>query len=35
MCDDAMQAVFKVPRVDMFQMNKLVGKHLYPVEEEE
>ncbi|CAJ2500813.1 Uu.00g036660.m01.CDS01 [Anthostomella pinea] len=34
-CDDAMQAVFKIARVDMFQMNKLVGDHLYPVEEEQ
>ncbi|KAI0391108.1 DEK C terminal domain-containing protein, partial [Xylariaceae sp. FL0594] len=33
LCDDMMQAVFKVNRVDMFQMNKLVGHHLYPVEE--
>lgn len=33
-CDDMMQAVFKQARVDMFQMNKLVGSHLYPVEEE-
>ncbi|KAI6093429.1 SWIB-domain-containing protein [Hypoxylon rubiginosum] len=33
-CDDMMQAVFKQTRVDMFQMNKLVGNHLYPVDEE-
>ncbi|KAI1361449.1 DEK C terminal domain-containing protein [Xylaria arbuscula] len=33
LCDDKMQAVFKVAKVDMFQMNKLVGNHLYPVEE--
>lgn len=33
LCDDRMQAVFKVNKVDMFQMNKLVGNHLYPVEE--
>ncbi|KAI0964840.1 DEK C terminal domain-containing protein [Xylaria arbuscula] len=33
LCDDRMQAVFKVTKVDMFQMNKLVGNHLYPVEE--
>lgn len=30
-----MQAVFKQARVDMFQMNKLIGNHLYPVDEEE
>lgn len=34
-CDDAMQAVFKQAKVDMFQMNKLIGNHLYPVEEEQ
>ncbi|KAI1329239.1 DEK C terminal domain-containing protein [Xylariaceae sp. FL0255] len=32
-CDDRMYAVFKVAKVDMFQMNKLIGNHLYPVEE--
>ncbi|KAJ8127409.1 hypothetical protein O1611_g6227 [Lasiodiplodia mahajangana] len=32
-CDERMQAVFKLAKVDMFQMNKLVGNHLYPVEE--
>lgn len=34
LCDERMQAVFKQARVDMFQMNKLVGNHLYPVDEE-
>ncbi|KAI0482699.1 hypothetical protein GGR56DRAFT_670550 [Xylariaceae sp. FL0804] len=34
-CDDTMYAVFKVAKVDMFQMNKLIGNHLYPVEEEQ
>ncbi|KAI0891052.1 hypothetical protein F4806DRAFT_489650 [Annulohypoxylon nitens] len=29
-CDERMQAVFKQAKVDMFQMNKLVGNHLYP-----
>ncbi|KAI3322134.1 DEK C terminal domain-containing protein [Xylariaceae sp. AK1471] len=33
LCDERMQAVFKLTKVDMFQMNKLVGNHLYPVEE--
>ena len=33
-CDEKMHAVFKQAKVDMFQMNKLVGNHLYPVEEE-
>lgn len=32
-CDDKMYAVFKQARMDMFQMNKLVGNHLYPVDE--
>lgn len=35
LCDDAMQAVFKLSKVDMFQMNKLIGSHLYPVEEQQ
>lgn len=33
-CDEKMRAVFKHEKVDMFQMNKLVGSHLYPVDEE-
>ncbi|KAK3940903.1 upstream activation factor subunit spp27 [Diplogelasinospora grovesii] len=33
LCDDQMQAVFKQSRVDMFQMNKLLGNHLYPLDE--
>ena len=32
-CDDKMQAVFERSRVDMFQMNKLLGNQLYPIEE--
>ncbi|KAK6838119.1 hypothetical protein PG987_006400 [Apiospora arundinis] len=34
LCDEKMYAVFKQAKVDMFQMNKLVGNHLYPVEDE-
>ncbi|KAK7937236.1 Upstream activation factor subunit spp27 [Apiospora aurea] len=34
LCDEKMYAIFKQAKVDMFQMNKLVGNHLYPVEEE-
>ncbi|KAK0625423.1 hypothetical protein B0T17DRAFT_617516 [Bombardia bombarda] len=34
LCDEKMQAIFKQTRVDMFQMNKLLGHQLYPVEEE-
>lgn len=33
-CDDKLQAVFKQTRVDMFQMNKLLGNQLYPIEDE-
>ncbi|KAK0648903.1 hypothetical protein B0T16DRAFT_122801 [Cercophora newfieldiana] len=33
-CDEKLQAVFKQGRVDMFQMNKLLGHQLYPIEEE-
>jgi len=33
-CDEKMTAVFKQAKVDMFQMNKHIGNHLYPVEEE-
>jgi len=29
-----MEAIFKMDKVDMFQMNKLIGNHLYPVETE-
>ncbi|SPN96585.1 probable UAF30 - subunit of RNA polymerase I transcription factor [Cephalotrichum gorgonifer] len=34
LCDEKMAAVFKQTKVDMFQMNKIIGSHLYPVEEE-
>ncbi|KAH8904915.1 SWIB-domain-containing protein [Coniochaeta sp. PMI_546] len=34
LCDDKMAAIFKVDKVDMFQMNKLIGNHLYPIEAE-
>lgn len=33
-CDEKMQAVFKTGKVDMFQMNKLLGHQLYPIDEE-
>lgn len=32
-CDDKMQAVFKQAKMDMFQMNKLLGNQLYPIDE--
>ncbi|OIW22550.1 SWIB-domain-containing protein [Coniochaeta ligniaria NRRL 30616] len=34
LCDEKMGAIFKLDKVDMFQMNKLIGNHLYPVEAE-
>ena len=33
-CDDKMQAVFKQSSINMFQMNKFLGNHLYPIDEE-
>jgi len=32
-CDEKMQLVFKQDKVHMFTMNKLLGKHLYPIDE--
>ncbi|KAJ2900150.1 Upstream activation factor subunit spp27 [Zalerion maritima] len=32
-CDDKMTAVFKTNRVHMFSMNKMLGAHLYPLDE--
>jgi upstream activation factor subunit UAF30 len=32
-CDDAMRAVFKQDRVNMFNMNKLLSTNLYAVDE--
>lgn len=34
MCDDKLNAIFKTGRISMFQMNKHIGGHLYPVEDE-
>lgn len=33
-CDEKMNAVFKQAKINMFQMNKFIGVHLYPVEAE-
>ena len=33
-CDEKLQSVFKQDKVHMFTMNKLLGKHLYDIEEE-
>lgn len=35
LCDDKLQAVFKQSSINMFQMNKLLGNQLYPIEAEE
>lgn len=32
-CDDQMRAVFKVDRVHMFTMNKILNQNLYAVDE--
>jgi chromatin remodeling complex protein RSC6 len=32
-CDEKMQLVFKLDKVHMFTMNKILGKQLYPIEE--
>lgn len=33
LCDEKLQLVFKVDKVHMFTMNKIIGNQLYPVEE--
>jgi upstream activation factor subunit UAF30 len=33
LCDEKLQAVFKQDKIDMFSMNKLLGKELYPIDE--
>jgi upstream activation factor subunit UAF30 len=33
-CDEKLQSVFKTDKVHMFTMNKLLGKQLYPIEDE-
>ncbi|KAJ7294780.1 hypothetical protein O6H91_Y232900 [Diphasiastrum complanatum] len=32
-CDDALRALFGTDRTDMFKMNKLLSKHLWPIED--
>ncbi len=34
-CDEKLQSVFKTDKVHMFTMNKLLGKQLYPIEDEQ
>jgi upstream activation factor subunit UAF30 len=33
-CDEKLQAIFKTTKVNMFKMNKALGNHLVPPEEE-
>ncbi len=33
LCDDKLHAVFKQDKINMFSMNKLLGSHLYPVDD--
>jgi len=30
-CDEALRAVFRVNSIDMFQMNKALSKHIWPL----
>ncbi|KAK1417479.1 hypothetical protein QVD17_26607 [Tagetes erecta] len=34
LCDEMLQEVFRVKSIDMFQMNKALTKHIWPIEEE-
>lgn len=31
-CDDALRALFNVDSINMFQMNKALAKHIWPLE---
>eukprot|EP00252_Welwitschia_mirabilis_P005363 TRINITY_DN15868_c0_g1_i1.p1 TRINITY_DN15868_c0_g1~~TRINITY_DN15868_c0_g1_i1.p1 ORF type:complete len:307 (+),score=80.65 TRINITY_DN15868_c0_g1_i1:335-1255(+) len=33
LCDDKLRKVFKKDSVDMFEMNKVLSKHIYPIED--
>lgn len=33
-CDEKLHAIFKQSKVSMFGMNKEIGHHLYPIEDE-
>ncbi|KAL8189119.1 hypothetical protein R6Q57_029380 [Mikania cordata] len=35
LCDEMLHEVFRVKSIDMFQMNKALSKHIWPIEEEE
>ena len=33
LCDEKLHAVFKQDKINMFSMNKLLGSHLYPIDD--
>ncbi|XP_028102047.1 upstream activation factor subunit spp27-like isoform X4 [Camellia sinensis] len=35
LCDEALRAIFRVNSIDMFQMNKVLSKHIWPIDEED
>ncbi|KAI3774750.1 hypothetical protein L1987_49312 [Smallanthus sonchifolius] len=35
LCDEMLQEIFRVKSIDMFQMNKALSKHIWPIEEED
>ncbi|KAK4777602.1 hypothetical protein SAY87_017789 [Trapa incisa] len=34
-CDESLRAIFEVDSIDMFQMNKALSKHIWPLKQEE
>lgn len=35
LCDEALHGIFRVRSIDMFQMNKALSKHIWPLDEAE
>ncbi|CAK9150802.1 unnamed protein product [Ilex paraguariensis] len=35
LCDETLHSIFRVNSVDMFQMNKALSKHIWPIDEED
>ncbi|KAI3803682.1 hypothetical protein L1987_31842 [Smallanthus sonchifolius] len=35
LCDEMLHEIFRVKSIDMFQMNKALSKHIWPIEEED
>ena len=31
-CDEALRAIFRVNTINMFQMNKVLSKHIWPID---